>query len=226
MQAIGYVRVSTEGQASEGVSLEAQQARIQAWCTANGYTLLSIEIDAGISGGRSDNRPSLQRAITSACEHKAALIVYSISRLSRSTKDTIALSDRLAKSGADLVSLSERIDTTTASGKMYFRLMAVLGEFERDQIAERTKGALLHLKQQGKRYTRVLPFGYDVAMDGETLLANAAEHTGIQLMHALRTDGLSLRQIAAELTQRGIASKTGRPWSAQAINNILMRKAA
>lgn len=226
MQAIGYVRVSTEGQVSEGVSLEAQQARIQAWCTANGYELSSIEIDAGLSGGRSDNRPALQRAITSACEQKAALIVYSLSRLARSTKDAIAISDRLAKSGADLVSLSERIDTTSATGKMVFRMLAVLAEFERDQIAERTKGALLHLKTQGKRISRLIPFGYDLAVDGENLLTNAAEYTAIQLIHALRTDGLSLRQIAAELTQRGISSKTGRPWSAQAISNILTRKAA
>ena len=226
MHAIGYVRVSTEGQVVDGVSLEAQQSRIHAWCTANGYTLLGIEIDAGLSGGRSDNRPALQRAITSACGQTAALVVYSLSRLARSTKDAIAISDRLAKSGADLVSLSERIDTTSATGKMVFRMLAVLAEFERDQIAERTKGALLHLKTQGKRISRIIPFGYDLARDGESLLTNAAEHTTIQLIHSLRADGLSLRQIAAALMARGIASKTGRPWSPQAISNILTRRAA
>ena len=48
--AIGYIRVSTERQAQEGVSLEAQQARIEQWCQANGYELVKVEVDAGISG--------------------------------------------------------------------------------------------------------------------------------------------------------------------------------
>jgi site-specific DNA recombinase len=224
MQAIGYVRVSTEGQVTEGISLEAQRARIEAWCTANGYDLLSIEVDAGLSGGRSDNRPALQRALTRVCAVKGALVVYSLSRLARSTKDTIAIGERLSKSGADLVSLSERIDTTSAAGKMFFRLMAVLNEFERDQIAERTKGALLHLKRQGKRYSGRIPFGYDLGADGENLLSNATEQNTVRVIYTLRTERRSLRQIAAELTRRGLASKTGRPWSARAISNILARQ--
>ena len=133
--AIGYVRVSTEGQAQDGVSLEAQRRKIEAWCAANGYTLLDIEIDAGLSGGRADNRPGLQRALTRACTQKAALVVYSLSRLARSTKDAIAISDRLSKSGADLVSLTEKIDTTTAAGKLVFHLFNALSEFERNLTA-------------------------------------------------------------------------------------------
>src|SRR5438445_303625 len=136
--AIAYCRVSTELQAHEGVSLEVQQTRIRGWCEVNGYTLAGVHIDAGLSGSRADNRPALQAALGEACRTKAALVVYSLSRLARSTKDAIAISERLAKSGADLVSLSERIDTTSASGKMIFRMLAVLAEFERDQISERT----------------------------------------------------------------------------------------
>ena len=154
MNAVGYTRVSTDGQATDGVSLEAQQARIRAWCEANDYALVNVHVDAGLSGCRADNRPGLQDALTSAARHKAALVVYSLSRLARSTKDAIAISERLAKNGADLVSLSERIDTTTAAGKMVFRMLAVLAEFERDQVAERTKGALAHLRNQGKRIQR------------------------------------------------------------------------
>lgn len=65
--AIGYLRVSTETQASEGVSLEAQRARIEAWCELNDYQLLGIEEDAGISGSRANNRPGLQRALERVC---------------------------------------------------------------------------------------------------------------------------------------------------------------
>ena len=49
-QAIGYIRVSTEKQANEGVSLEAQEAKIVTWCKANGYELVKVYVDAGISG--------------------------------------------------------------------------------------------------------------------------------------------------------------------------------
>ena len=115
MKCVGYTRVSSPGQAQDGVSLDAQQAKIKAWSLAHGYELTTVHVDAGLSGGRADNRPALQAALSEACREKAVLVVYSLSRLARSTTDAIAISERLAKSGADLVSLSERIDTTSAS---------------------------------------------------------------------------------------------------------------
>lgn len=149
--AVLYIRVSTESQAVEGVSLEAQQARLEAWAVANDFSVINAYVDAGLSGGRSDNRPGLQGAIADACTHRAVLVVYSLSRLARSTKDTIAIGERLSKSGADLVSLSGKIDTTSAAGKMIFRMLAVLAEFERDQISERTTMALAHKGLKGER---------------------------------------------------------------------------
>ncbi len=226
MDAIGYARVSTDGQATDGVSLDAQQARIRAWCEANGYVLLGIQVDAGLSGSRSDNRPALQAALIEACETKAALIVYSLSRLARSTKDAITISERLAKSGADLVSLSERIDTTTAAGKMVFRMLAVLAEFERDQIAERTKGALAHMRSLGKRISGKIPYGYDLAPDGESLLPNPREQHGLRVIESLQATTLGRRRIATELTRLNIPSKTGVPWSPQAVGSILRRAKA
>lgn len=227
MQAIGYVRVSTEGQAVEGVSLEAQQERIRQWCTLNGYTLIAIHVDSGLSGCRSDNRPGLQLALYDACNHKAALVVYSLSRLARSTKDALSISDRLAKHGADLVSLSERIDTTTAAGKMIFRMLSVLAEFERDQIAERTKGALSHLRNQGKRISGKLPFGFDLGEDRISLVPNPREQAGLRLLDQLRAQGLGRRRIAAALTEHGIRTKAGGAiWSPQAVARILKRDAS
>src|SRR5689334_17391863 len=106
MKAIGYVRVSSVGQAVEGISLDAQQAKIRAWCEANGYELADVFVDAGISGGRTDNRPGLQNALAAVCKGKGnVLVVYSLSRMARSTKDTITISERLEKAGANLASL-------------------------------------------------------------------------------------------------------------------------
>ena len=64
--AIGYIRVSTDGQVTDGVSLDAQRERIGAWCLAKGYAIAEIFVDAGLSGGRSDNRPGLQSALDAA----------------------------------------------------------------------------------------------------------------------------------------------------------------
>jgi len=105
-KAVAYLRVSTESQVREGISLEAQRAKIEAWATVHDHELICIEEDAGISGKDIRNREGLQRAIEVACDEQAILIVYSLSRLSRSTRDTLGLVERLDSAGADLVSLS------------------------------------------------------------------------------------------------------------------------
>src|ERR687885_11158 len=180
MRAVGYCRVSTALQADEGVSLEAQRARIGRWCAEHGATLGpgDLFVDAGLSGKRADNRPALQRALDAVCSGGGVLVVYSLSRLARSTRDTIAIAERLERSGADLVSLSESIDTTSAAGKMVFRMLAVLAEFERDLIVERTRGALAHKRSKSERVGQV-PYGHDLAADGRTLLPNPAEQAAL-----------------------------------------------
>lgn len=223
-QAVGYVRVSTEEQANEGVSLDAQHARLSAWCLANGLDLASVYVDAGLSGKRADNRPELQAALDHVCRIGGVLVVYSLSRLARSTKDTITIAERLDKNGADLVSLSERIDTTTAAGKMMFRMLAVLAEFERDQLAERTKAAMSHKRRNGERVGKV-PFGFDLAADGVQLVQNAGEQEVLNLVRELRAAGESMRAIAAELNRRQIATKEGKPWKHSTIQSILNRVA-
>ena len=186
--AVGYVRVSTQGQVDEGVSLDAQQQKIAQWCALNGYALAHVFTDAGVSGKRSDNRPGLHAALT-ACGRGDALVVYSLSRLSRSIRDTLDLSDRLHRLGADLVSLSEKIDTTTASGKMVFRLLAVLNEFERDLIIERTVAALRFKKSQGEKTGGPVPFGFALADDGVHLVPLAGEQHVCAQARALQQQG-------------------------------------
>ena len=130
MKAVGYIRVSTDEQARNGQSLHAQEASIREWGERAHISIMRVFEDAGISGTKLRQRKALQDALRLSCERKAVLVVYSLSRLSRSTKDTLQIAEKLDKAGADLVSLSEKIDTTSASGKMLFRLMAVLNELE------------------------------------------------------------------------------------------------
>ena len=135
-KSVGYTRVSTADQVQDGVSLEAQAAKIQAWCEREAIPLAEIYSDRGVSG-RQEERPGLQQAID-ACRRGDCLLVYSLSRLARSTRATLTWVEALDRRGVSLISLSERIDGTNAAGKMMFRMLAVLAEFESDQIGERT----------------------------------------------------------------------------------------
>jgi len=222
--AIGYIRVSTDGQVTDGVSLDAQKSRIEAWCLGNDFALSEVFVDAGLSGGRSDNRPGLQSALDAVCKAKGVLVVYSLSRLARSTKDTIQIGERLDKASADLVSLSERIDTTSAAGKMMFRMLAVLAEFERDQISERTSTAMKFKAAKGERVGKV-PFGFNLSADGVTLVPNDKEQEAITIIRELRSTGLSLREIANELNRQQIATKEGKPWIHTTVQRIVTRSA-
>ena len=221
-QAVAYVRVSTITQADEGVSLEAQQSRLEAWCTLHGCELISLHVDAGFSGKKAANRPGLQNALDEACKAGASLVVFSLSRLARSTRDTLDIAERLDRSGADLVSLSEQLDTCSAAGKMMFRMLAVLAEFERDVISERTKTAMAELKAQGRR-VGTIPFGWNESETGD-LVENEQEQVCRGLISEMRRDGVSLRGIAKNLEARGIKTKTGKSrWQAMTVRSILQR---
>ena len=219
MKAIGYIRVSTQGQVEDGVSLEAQQAKIEAWCLANDDELVNVYTDSGISGKAMANREKLLQALD-AVGQGIALVTHSMSRISRSTRDMLALADKLEKRGADLVSLTEKIDTTTAAGKMIFRMLAVLNEFERDQVSERTKAALAHKRAKGERIGTV-PYGYSLHDDGVSLIENNAEQSILRDIQLLRREGYKLREITEELNNRGLLTRRGSEWRVQYIHNLL-----
>ena len=221
-QAIGYIRVSTEKQANEGVSLEAQEARIVSWCKANDYELVKVYVDAGISGKRMDTRPELQKALI-AIKRGMALVSYSLSRVSRSSQDLITLGNKLRKKSVDLVSLSENMDTTTASGRAMFGMLAVMAELERELIAERTSSALQHKKATGQKYTNQTPYGFE-AIEGR-LVQVQQEAEIVAEIQASRIGGNTLQFIADNLNDRSIPTKTGKLWAPATIHLLLKRTA-
>lgn len=223
-KAIAYIRVSTEQQAEEGISLEAQKAKIVAWCAANDYQLddASLFIDAGISGKSMNKRPALVSALA-AVKKGDALVVYSLSRLARSTKDTLVIAEQIDAKKADLVSLSEKLDTTTAAGRMMFKMLAVLADFERDLVAERTKAALNHKKVCGEVYSPT-PFGFK-AINGK-LQQVEAEAAVVQEILAMRNQGSTLGAIADSLNSRGIEGKRGGKWFPSTVRYLIQRQEA
>lgn len=219
--AVIYARVSTTMQAAEGVSLEAQVARARQWAESNGYSVGEVHFDAGISGKKMSNRPGLNAALKESCASRGnVLVVYSLSRLARSTKDAIEIGERLAKAGADLVSLTEAIDTTSAAGKMIFGVLAVLAQFERDLVSERTRAALAFKASRGERIGEI-PFGYVLDSAGRKLVEDATEQATLADLRRMRQGGLTWQAIADALNARGLKTKKGRAWTWQNTRRLI-----
>jgi site-specific DNA recombinase len=222
MKAIGYIRVSTGRQAAEGVSLDAQEGKVRAWAGQAGASEVVIFRDEGLSGKKVKNRPGLQAALD-AVGKGDVLVVYSLSRLSRSIRDTLNLSEHLQRRGADLVSLSEHIDTTGAGGRMVFHMLAVLAEYERELIGERVTGIWQYKRQRGEKTGGDVPFGYRVRKG--RLYKDAQEQKAIALIMDLHGKGTSLRDICRALEAAGYSRKGGkRTWHPQAVLRIIKKE--
>lgn len=218
--AIGYVRVSTDQQANEGVSLEAQRAKVRAYCDLYGFELVAIEADEGASASTLQ-RDGLQRALASLEAGEAdALVVVKLDRLTRSVRDLDALltgyfADRFA-----LVSVAEQVDTTTATGRMILNVLMSVSQWEREVIGERTSAALQHKKAQGEYTGGKVPYGYKLDDDGSTLLEDEAEQEVIAAVLEARGAGLSLRRTAQLINDEGFSTRTGGKFNHTAVSRI------
>src|SRR6516225_11486199 len=149
MKAIGYVRVSTDRQAEQGVSLEAQEAKIRAMATVQGAELFEVIVDGGESA-KNLNRPGLQRLLGLVDSGKVeAVIIAKLDRLTRSVKDLCNLLELFEKRGVALISVAESLDTASAAGRLVITIMAAVSQWERETIGERTRDALRHKRTSG-----------------------------------------------------------------------------
>ncbi|MCQ3950238.1 MAG: recombinase family protein [Planctomycetes bacterium] len=220
-RALGYMRVSTEGQARDGVSLDAQEAKIKAYCELNGLTLARIYADEGLSGKRADNRPALQEALSALHAGKAdALIVYKLDRLARCTIDALEIAKSLDKRGASLHSLTEKLDTGSAMGRFFFTLVASLAEMERGIIAERTAAAHAHKRSLGEA-TGHAPFGWKLAADGSSLEADENEQETLSIIERLQGQGESQQAIVDALNRLQRPTKQGGTWQRSNLRSVL-----
>ncbi len=219
MKVIGYVRVSTEDQAREGISLEAQQARVEAYCIAKGWELLGVEADS--ASAKDMNRPGLQRCLQQLnAETVEALIIYKLDRLTRSVVDLNTLVALMERHHVALVSIEESLDATTPTGRLMMNLLASVSQWEREIIGERTKAAMGYLKARHRVYSRPV-YGYNNT-DG-TLHANEEEQAVIEQAKKWRAKGMTYRRIAASLNADGVPTKRGGTWQHTTVRYILTR---
>lgn len=227
-RAIAYLRVSTDKQADEGVSLEAQRAKLEAYASLYDLDLVAVEVDAGVSA-KSLDRPALGRALAMLRAGRAdALLVVKLDRLTRSVRDLGELLDGYfgPEKKAALLSVADQIDTRTAAGRMVLNILTSVAQWEREAIGERTAAAMQHKAAQGEYCGGQVPYGFAVGLDGVHLVEHDGEQLVIAAIRELRAAGLSLRAIVAQLDKRGLVSRTGKALGLTQVAKIAAEVAA
>lgn len=219
MKAIGYVRVSTEEQAGQGVSLEAQRDRIRSYAQLYDIEITGFCTDEGASGSTLE-RPGLARALMWMKGGKAdALIVAKLDRLTRSLPHLLHLIEEYFGEEYSLLSVGEQLDPRTASGRLVMNILGAVAQWELETIRERTRAALAHKRAKGEYTGGGVPYGFKM-VDG-MLLKDEDEQKTIGLARGLRQEGWSYRKIAAELAHWNRLTRGRTAWSAQQIKRIV-----
>jgi site-specific DNA recombinase len=154
-----YSRVSTEEQAKEGLSIDAQIDKCKAFCSARDWNVYKVYKDAGFSAGTM-KRPAMELLLRDAKEKKFNIIlVFKIDRFSRNLKDLIMVLEKLKEKDINFTSVTEQIDTTSAMGEAFFQIIGVFAQLERGMVKERVKLAFDRKIDFGESLSRA-PFGY------------------------------------------------------------------
>lgn len=192
-----YIRVSTDYQAEEGYSIDAQKEQLSAYCISKGIKKYEFYIDGGWSGSNIE-RPEIQRLIRDVKENKIShVIVYKLDRLSRSQKDTLYLiEDVFNPHGVDFVSLNESMDTSTPMGRLMLGILSAFAQLERENIRMRTRMGMKERVKEGYWMGggRV-PFGYDYNKEKGILVPNK-DADKVREIYRLYIGGYSAQNIA------------------------------
>ncbi|MCI3922469.1 recombinase family protein [Paenibacillus sp. TRM 82003] len=163
-----YTRVSTDGQASEGFSLQAQYDAIVNFVRAQGWELIRVYTDPGVSA-KDLNRPGVKEMITDLKAGKFdGVLVHKLDRLTRNIGDLYDLVELVNEYNVKLISLSENIDTSTPGGRMFVYFLGIFAQLFRENLREETLKGLQKRAQEGLRNT-FAPFGYERGENGSLI---------------------------------------------------------
>jgi len=222
VQAVAYIRVSTNQQAMFGVSLEAQQSRLEAYCGMCGLSLVSTIREEGVSASVAlSDRPGGAQLLALLKQGVGNVVTLKLDRLFRDAEDALRQTRVWDKEGVSLHLVDfggSSLNSSSALGRMMIGLLAGFAEFERNLIAERTTSALAFKKQHRQVFNHT-PFGY--RREGNMLVVAPDEQAIVTQVKAWRAEGATLRSIAARLTQENVPTKTGGRWFPSTVSNLL-----
>ena len=222
-KAAAYIRVSTDEQARTGVSLEAQEEKLRAYCKMTGLDLVRVIREEGVSAAKPlASRPGgsqiLRLVAAEQIQHVAAL---KLDRLFRDAEDALRQTRAWDNTGVTLHLVDmggQTLNTANAMGRFFLSMMAAFAELERNLIAERTSAAIRHKKAHFRAYGPT-PLGFDRC--GDVLEGNPHELRVVEFAKLWHDQGWSLRRIASGLERLGFETKRGARWHASTVRYLL-----
>lgn len=216
-----YIRVSTEDQAREGFSLGEQEEKLRELCKFKELKVYKVYKDAGISAKDMEHRPQFQEMLKDMKEGKLNYIVaYKLDRITRSVRDLEELISVLEQYNCFLLCDRDDVNTSTANGRFFVRMLTVLSQLEIEIVSERTKfglnGAIKSGHIPGQR-----PFGYKSAEDKKMIIDNATRPY-VEKIFDMYLEGKSFQQIANYFKENNIYPKKN--WKDTTIQKIIDNK--
>jgi site-specific DNA recombinase len=221
-KAAGYIRVSTEDQAAHGHGLEGQEKAIRAFAESQGYELVTVESDPGVSGAtRPADRPGFGRMIEMAAAGAfSVVLVWKFDRLARQIVYAVTTVNDLAGQGVALRSVTEPVDSSTPMGRTMFALLSGMAEQERENITHRTASGRVMKATKGGFAGGRAPYGYRKNLEGG-LEIEPREAATVKRIYKRRASGSTLQLIADELNADRVPSPGGANWSVRRVAYIL-----
>jgi DNA invertase Pin-like site-specific DNA recombinase len=215
---IAYYRVSTAKQGASGLGLEAQQEAVRSYLNGGRWQVVSEVTE--IESGKRNDRPALANALALCRVHGATLIIAKLDRLARN----VNFISNLMESGVEFTA----VDFPQAN-RLTIHILAAVAEHEAVMISARTKAALAAAKARGTRLGNpTSQIGTRAAEGAQASVtvrrARAAKRSAdlLPIIQEIRSRGASsLRQVAASLNSRGIATARGGEWSAIQVRRVL-----
>jgi len=224
METAIYGRVSTEEQAMEGYSIRGQVEKLKSYVSAKSWSIYDVYLDEGISGKNMTERPAITRMMEDIkAGHVKNVLVFKLDRLTRSVADLVYLIDLFKNSDCAFNSLSESIDTSTASGRMFIKIIGIFAEFERENISERIiLGRERKVKEGYTLCSHTASYGYDRPKGQKIQSINEEEALIVrEIFDSYANKGINITEIARRLNLRGVPTKHGGKWTTNGTRNIL-----
>ena len=219
--AVAYIRVSTNLQI-DGFSLEGQLKEIQDYCKRNNINLLRYYKDAGISGTSTEDRADFQRMLNDISKDRNinTVIVWKLSRLSRSMADLANTVTFLEKYNVNLICITQGIDTASPMGKSFVYMSGIFAEMERDNIIETCKMGMKQRAIDGK-WNGGKVFGYRSSENKELVIIEDEAKVVKEIFHLFTNENWGYKKIASTLNNTGLKTMKGTDWSINSIKQII-----
>ncbi|MCX6664507.1 MAG: recombinase family protein [Euryarchaeota archaeon] len=213
-----YTRVSTEDQAKEGFSLDAQLDKLISYCKARDWQIGGEYVDDGYSG-RYIKRPAYSRMMDEA-DKWDVLLVIKMDRIHRNSKNFMLMMEHLKQQGKEFVSMTESLDTSTAMGRFVMDIIQRIAQLESEQIGERVYiGMEQKAKTNGGMLGFNIPYGYFYS-DG-FLSIHREEAIVVENIYSWYKKGKSMGEITKMLNDTKVPTKKRGVWAKKTISTIL-----